>query len=266
MVSTGISEFTFGFAFLFEQATANWSNLRAIPILPNLQEEANKGWDANIVISGVPFFYQFKLTEFLYKKNAKYRKDGTYTDSYFRISLHAHNHNAQHKKLRELSKLYPNTFYVAPEIIDYNDFNNEFLTQTIARKSRIIPVSHCDDINDSEQHFITFQKGISSWIQHSEAKKHNYSENGENLEEFYRKSKENWKKIDLEYSYKLLTETKNSVRNISEKNNENFDDLNVRNILIEKNSNDSILENLKQTSEILSAYFGASLVIVGERD
>jgi hypothetical protein len=42
MAVTGVSEFTFGFAFLFEQTTQNWANLRAAPILPSLYSGLGK--------------------------------------------------------------------------------------------------------------------------------------------------------------------------------------------------------------------------------
>jgi len=39
MAEIGISEFTFGYAFLYEQSQANWGGLTAAPILPSLQQE-----------------------------------------------------------------------------------------------------------------------------------------------------------------------------------------------------------------------------------
>jgi hypothetical protein len=51
MALTGISEFTFGFAFLSEQANRNWP-LKAVPILPSLQQEADEGWDAKLPTDG----------------------------------------------------------------------------------------------------------------------------------------------------------------------------------------------------------------------
>ena len=48
MVSIGISEFTYGFAFLFEQVNANWIGVDAAPILPSLQTEQMSGWDVSI--------------------------------------------------------------------------------------------------------------------------------------------------------------------------------------------------------------------------
>jgi hypothetical protein len=43
MVEIGISEFTFGYAFLYEQTQANWSDLKAALVLPNLQQVGATG-------------------------------------------------------------------------------------------------------------------------------------------------------------------------------------------------------------------------------
>lgn len=48
MAEIGISEFTFGYAFLFEQTQAAWAGLRAAPILPSLQQEALEAWEARV--------------------------------------------------------------------------------------------------------------------------------------------------------------------------------------------------------------------------
>jgi hypothetical protein len=100
MVSIGISEFTFGFAFLHEQTIAQWDGLTAAPILPSLQQEASAGWDAHIPLEGEAFFYQFKLTDYLFRSNATFIRDGTYSGPYYRIDLHKRNYNNQHRLLR----------------------------------------------------------------------------------------------------------------------------------------------------------------------
>jgi hypothetical protein len=88
MAEIGISEFTFGYAFLFEQTQANWGNLRAAPVLPSLQQEEQEGWDARLPLNGVDFYYQFKLSEYLWRGNATYIRNGMYNNPYYRIWLH----------------------------------------------------------------------------------------------------------------------------------------------------------------------------------
>ena len=65
MAITGLSEFMFGYGFLYEQTHAHWGELRAAPVLPNLQQEQSLGWDAHIPLHGTDFYYQFKLSDYL---------------------------------------------------------------------------------------------------------------------------------------------------------------------------------------------------------
>src|ERR1043165_5585494 len=96
MAITGLSEFMFGFSFLYEQTVRQWGNLRAAPVLPSLQQEADDAWDAKLPLRGVDYYYQFKLSDHLQRTNALYISDGTYTAPYFRISLHRRYNNRQH--------------------------------------------------------------------------------------------------------------------------------------------------------------------------
>ena len=82
MATIGISEFAFGYAFLYEQTRNNWGNLQAAPVLPSLQKEKDEGWDAHLPLTGIDFFYQFKLSDHLSRGNASYIADGTYNAPY----------------------------------------------------------------------------------------------------------------------------------------------------------------------------------------
>jgi len=64
---------------------------------------------------GVDYYYQFKLSEYLSRKNAKHIKDGTYDSGYYRFGLHRRDNNRQHRRLREHCQMNPFTYYVAPE-------------------------------------------------------------------------------------------------------------------------------------------------------
>ena len=188
MAAIGISEFTFGYAFLYEQTQTNWTNLRAAPVLPNLRQEQEEGWDAYLPANGIDYYYQFKLSDYLSRANATFIRDDTYDGAYYRIALYRKDNNRQHQRLRDHSRANPNTYYVAPEFNRVDDFHTAFLANQITNNSRIIPVSACDDILDSDQHYLTFQPGEPAWNQHSERKRHDLSFSGRELEALYRKS------------------------------------------------------------------------------
>src|SRR5688572_27998574 len=101
MTITGLSEFSFGFAFLFEQTHRNWPGMKAAPVLPSLRQEADDAWDAHLPLQGLDYYYQFKLTDYLFNWNAKYIADGTYHSPYYRIAFHSRDNNRQHRRLRK---------------------------------------------------------------------------------------------------------------------------------------------------------------------
>lgn len=71
MVAIGISEFTFGFAFLYEQTRRNWHDLVAAPVLPSLRQEADDAWDARLPLEGTVFYFQFKVSDLLSHSNSR---------------------------------------------------------------------------------------------------------------------------------------------------------------------------------------------------
>ena len=113
MADLGISEFSFGYAFLFEQTQRNWANLTAAPVLPSLQQEADLGWDARLPLTGTDFYYQFKVAKRMVSRRARFRKDGTYETQYYQIDLHRRDFSRQHRTLWAHAQRHPNTFYVA---------------------------------------------------------------------------------------------------------------------------------------------------------
>lgn len=265
MVAIGISEFTFGYAFLHEQTTNHAHNLRAAPILPSLQEEHNLGWDARLPLVGMDYYYQFKLSDHLLRSNATFIRDGTYHNPYYRIALHRHNNNRQHQRLKELSGTNPNTYYVAPEFNNLDEFNAAFLNSQIVSQSRLIQLTECDEITDSEQHYITFQQGQEDWILHSEKKIHKKSMFGKNIFTIYEESRPNWKSLDIQYAIELFNHTSKTVFSVIDKEERTPEKKRMQ--LLEFDPQQaSKAQTLLQTSQVLSVFFGAILVLVGTRD
>jgi hypothetical protein len=253
-VITGISEFTFGYAFLFEQTRRHWGTLVAAPLLPSLQQEADEGWDARLPTVGTPFFYQFKLSDYLWAGNSKYIRDGTYSRPYYRIALHRRDRNRQHRLLRRLTLRHPHTYYVAPEFTGIAKFNASF---------RLIPVERCRDYTDADQHFITYQPGDPAWIEHSEPLRHESSERGEGIESLYRTSEDQWRRIDLQYAqewYSAMLEDVRSSRGGTTRGEELTDyllegelDFQDRNAV------------LMAAAELVATHCGATTMLVGIR-
>jgi len=261
MVAIGISEFSFGFAFLHEQVMIYHNTLCAAPILPNLFREWECGWDARLPSVGTDFYYQFKISEYLSRSNARFIRDGTYEGPYYRISLHRAGMNRQHQRLKELSRDNPHTFYVAPEFNNLNQFNSAFLTQSISSQSRLFPLAECGEIHDSKQHYITYQDNSEEWILHSEKKVYTKSFFGKNLSALYLETKKMWKPIDKEYINQLFYKTiKNAERIMDSEKWIDYTKPDFFNFDPETSTSD---QTLMKISQLLSIFYGATLILIG---
>jgi hypothetical protein len=130
MASIGISESTFAIALLAEQQSRQWGNMASYPVLPSLFDEAGVGWDAYLPIVGAPMFLQFKISDYMAHWRSAHHAYLQNTP-YYRFHLHPSNNFQQHARLRALSQVYPDTYYVAPEINTGVAFQNAYLSQTV---------------------------------------------------------------------------------------------------------------------------------------
>jgi hypothetical protein len=231
-------------------------------VLPSLQQEEEQGWDARLPVNGIDFYYQFKLSDYLARGNAKYIRDGTYHDDYYRFWLHRRNHSQQHRRLRQHCAANPNTYYVAPEFNSIEEFNARFLARQVTAKCRIIPLAMCDDIADGDRHCITFQRGDPAWIFHSEPRWRERSFTGSELGALYRESSNRWQKIGLDFAGGLLERTREIARRIIVEEEPERAHL-MRPLLDEAHIGRERRDLLLRTADILSATFGLTLVLVG---
>ncbi len=263
MVSTGVSEFTFGFAFLYEQTVSNWGSLVAAPILPSLRQEATDAWDARLPLRGTDFYYQFKVSEFLQRGNAAHIKNGTYAGPYFRFWIDRRYGSRQHNRLVLHASGHPDTYYVAPEFVGLEDFNAAFLGGQMTPNSRLIALSDCRAISDDKHHCITYKEGDGGFHFHSTPERHEKSFRGREMQELFNASRGRWRAIDRRFGRDVFDSVLGSIKSS----------------LVAEHLSPSILERpvgfqpeqagaaslLLRASELLAAFMGASLVIVGDR-
>jgi len=266
----GISEFTFGYAFLYEQTRKRWKDLKAAPILPNLKQEKEEGWDAHLPLKGADYYYQFKLSDYLKRRNAKFFRApyNYYTDPYFRFMLYRDKFGKyhQHISLKKFAEKNPRTYYVAPEFTTEDNFSEIFISKNVINFSRLIPLKRCKKIDDtdSKPHCITFQRGQRNWRFHSKAEECDESYFGKELHDFYfdQADPKTWQPIDERYVlnlYKKISENIDEIMN--DKNNEKMHTDLTRIYEIKDTNPGSVLNKI---SEILGANFGLTLVLAGE--
>lgn len=258
MVAIGFSEFTFGFAFLHEQANRYLGSLICAPVLPSLREEAGVGYDARLPTRGIDFYYQFKISEYLKRRTATYIQDGTYSGPYYRFWLD----NSQHRTLFCLAQRKQYTFYVAPRISNKKDFDRAYLEKTVTVNSVHIPVHDCGAIRDSKTHCITFGDRGRDWILHSEPKKFQTAIDGKEFVELIQQSKQAWRPIDNKFADELLEEIVGLAEQTLEWKRSQYKK--VIDSLFESNIAPTFKSKLSLTAEISSFFFGANLILVGE--
>lgn len=260
MVPTGISEFSFGFAFLHEQANLHARNLTAAPFFPSLLEEKNLGYDAKLPVRGSPFFYQFKLSDYMKRSTARFWK--YYKSPYYSIRLHKKDTNHQHNTLKKLSDRHPKTFYVAPEFHGHQEFNAAYLAKQVARNSRLIPLRLCTAYRTGKQHYISYQSGSRKWRQHSEVKEFENSFRGDEMESIYRSDEDNWQEINLDFAMNLyqglLEDIKESYGSQIKEHPEDY-----RYIMLDYEKVSTKIA-LRHAANLATIFFGASLVVAGE--
>ena len=264
MIAIGISEFSFGYAFLHEQTLAQWNNLTAAPILPSLQQEADAGWDAHLPIEGDAFFYQFKLSDYLFNHNALYISDGTYASPYYRVFLHRRENNRQHRLLRAHCQTNPNTFYVAPELQTIPEFNAAFLAHNLTVHTRLFSLVDCEDIQptDGSQHCITFQPGEPNWDFHSARVRKQRSFFGSHLEDLYTERTKVLRPIDVGFARDLLERSTTSAREFGAEEADAAIAV-TRRLLEARVGAAGRREILQRVADLSATVFGLTMVIVG---
>jgi hypothetical protein len=223
-----------------------------------------EGWDARLPLTATDFYYQFKLSDYLQRGNAKFIRDMTYNGPYYRFWLHRHSDNLQHRRLRQHCATNPNTYYAAPQFNSIDEFNIRFLARQITANCRIIPLTLCDDITDGEHHCITFQDGDPAWILHSEPRRREKSYSGRELEALYRESHNQWQPLDVDFAERLLEKTREVARRVIVEE-EPARVQQVRPLLDEAPVERDRAHLLLRTADILSATLGVALVLVGSR-
>lgn len=265
MGDIGLSEFSFGFAFLHEQTLRRWKKIVGVPILPSLRRESKLGWDVKLPLRGKAFYYQFKLSERFDRRNSKFIADGTYNGPYYRIALHKADSNQQHRNLWELAQILGNedTYYVAPEVPTSGKFREAFLTQSVTENSRLIPLRNCANYlsDDREQHYITFKEGDKTFIQHSKQIKNGVSIPGKGLFELQESKQQTFTIIDNDYTMNLAKKVEDSVHKIAKGKKENI----IEKLTESKNDEKSSITNeLNYIANLLLTAFDLMMVIVGE--
>jgi len=288
MAKLGISEFSYGFSFLHEQVNRN-GGVNCVPVLPSLQQESKLGWDAKLPTKGIDYYFQFKMSDYLKGKNAKFIKNGPYKNPYYCIALHKAKRNKQHNLLYMLSQRNPYVYYVATRLRTDQAFYDACTKKSVTARSMMIPARSCGTINDSLRHFITYPDFGYEWRFHSEPRRFENAIEGEQIVSHFEKSAKDWMTIDRDFALNVYRRVEKSATGFliadydrleSDKAEEGNDARRIRIEIIDPKrlrydfddlfdsdlSELDTSEILEKASYVLTTLYGASLMIVGKKE
>jgi hypothetical protein len=215
-VKAEFSEFTYGFSVIRELSEKY--SFSEVPIFPSLIDEGKigGGYDVNAEIEGIPFFLQFKLSEYLERASSLHY--GTFLAPYYRFKLHKNNGYNQHNLLVQLEKQGNPVFYTAPAFREKKILSLNYFNKDIVKNSIWISPLDIGSINDTSQHYVCFEKSLKRSYFFSEpvtiSNKLNFDENDDNhpfvkyLETFEVAKTQTWEQL----YYQMLSMIKNLDR------------------------------------------------------
>lgn len=149
------SEFTYGYA-LVEEMSRDY-RFNAVPTFPSLIEEGRTGgYDVGLNIQGLPFFLQFKRSDYLSRSNSKHYS--SFHGPYYRFYLHAQRHSQQHHLLLRLELCGYPVFYVAPKFHENTELHNNYFDSNVASESIWIAPTEIGNLPDDDEHAVCFNQ------------------------------------------------------------------------------------------------------------
>jgi hypothetical protein len=226
------SEFTYGYTLIEELSRIH--KFSSVPTFPSLREEGTVGgYDAAIKISGLPFFFQFKRSEFFSRANSKYYS--LFSSKYYRFHLHALKHSQQHDLLLHLELLGNPVFYVAPIFHTNSALHQNYFRRSIVTNSIWLAPTDIGNLPDNEAHSINYNssKSIIYLCSNPEEIKQSLSTTTEGFSKFVVgfKEKDNylqyhsetWEELYYQIKYVADTRTSFDVRLFEEYESNNQD-------------------------------------------
>ena len=147
------SEFSYGFA-LTHGLLKDTPSIDVAPHFPSLVEEGKGGFDVEVGFPGIPIYLQFKLSDYLTRRPAKYWD--YYHEPYFRFDITPLTVSQQHNLLKDLADSGEEVFYVSPLFWKTTQFNEAFRDNQVAARSMWLPLRRLRHLDDYEPHHVTF--------------------------------------------------------------------------------------------------------------
>jgi len=106
---------------------------------------------------GLPLFLQFKLSDYMVRKNAHEAQLCKISVPYYRMKLRSKRYSQQHEMLLELENLGQEVYYSAPAFHKQTELNKYYFSHQIRDKSIWIRPSFVGPLPDNNDHSLSFR-------------------------------------------------------------------------------------------------------------
>ncbi len=161
----GYSEFSFGYAFTENLVRSSANGSATAPRFPNLQEEAQLGFDVEVDVGGAPLFLQYKLPEPMVRstageiRNHELDLQGLKVP-FLRMAVTRRNASQQHELLVGMAQDDPGSvFYAMPRLESRQAFNSAYAAVAVHRHSVMFSPAEIGLLPDDEQHTVAYDLG-----------------------------------------------------------------------------------------------------------
>ena len=149
-----ISEFSYGYALTNELVDRYGLSSSGAPYFPNQFQEGQSGGGFDMQLPGVPFFFQFKASDKLIKRNAM--ESSQLGVPYYRFEVKSSLSSLQHSLLRALELKYKYVYYAAPIFSSCVNLNRYYSSKSIAKNSIFLSPKKLGKLDDGEPHTVSF--------------------------------------------------------------------------------------------------------------
>lgn len=166
-----ISEFSYGFAITNELVQAPGMNVSAAPVFPSLIAEGQPGggWDVRVEQPGVPLFLQFKLSDYMTRRNCREARDANFNVPCYRMHIRRPP-SRQHEMLLDLEQTGADVYYVAPAFHEPEELNEAFMNRLVRSRSIWVRPSQIGPLPDDREHHVSFEQ-VGAWAFFSEPRR-----------------------------------------------------------------------------------------------
>jgi hypothetical protein len=168
-MKVGYTEFSFGYAFTENLIRSAPARPSGAPVFPNLNQEAQLGYDVRINFPASPLFFQYKLSELMVRTSAaeisQYGLPGI-SVPFFRMPLMRRDLSEQHKLLIQLEGKFPGVvYYAAPGLEDNDAFNDAYNAAEVHLQSVFFSPTDIGPLPDDKQHAVAYGNGLAqAWL------------------------------------------------------------------------------------------------------